>query len=484
MTEQPPTLPLVLLLLILLLGGCSSAGGPDAPGTTAAPAAELAIANVTVIDAAAGSRRNRTLLITDGRIVGELDQTASFSAQRTIDGSGRYLIPGLWDMHVHVTYEPALKDGLADLFLDYGITSVRDTGGLLPLLEPVVERWRSAAATAPNLYFSGPLLDGSRVVYDGDDRPEIGTANPDAATAQRNVATLERAGADFIKIYELVSPEVFVALADAADAAGLPIAAHVPLSLDASQAGARLDSLEHLRNLELACSEHADELLAERRQRLEDDTELSGYALRSTLHREQRSRAFTALDVDSDRCQAVLVHYQNTTQVPTLRLNTISRFSPAARPDWTRALADLPQPLADTWLRTARYYAERPNELGLKSAAWSLTLVNAMHERGIAIGAGTDTPIAQAIPGYSLHTELERLVAAGLAPLAALDAATRIPARFLGLDQEVGSISTGQRADLLLLRADPLTAIENTRQIDLVILGGRVVRSFSEGEDS
>ena len=96
-----------------------------------------------------------------------------------------------------------------------------------------------------------------------------------------------------------------------------------------------------------------------------------------------------------------------------------------------------------------------------------------MHDRGVAIGAGTDTPISLAIPGYSLHTELELLVRAGLSPLEALESATLVPARFLSLDDEMGGIAVGQRADLVLLDANPLEDIRNTRRIAGVVTRGR-----------
>ncbi|MEM1231004.1 MAG: amidohydrolase family protein [Pseudomonadota bacterium] len=449
---------------------------PEVPAETF----DLAIDAVALVDAVSERRDARTLYVRDGRIARIEPATAPrLPAARRVDGSGRVLIPGLWDMHVHVIYEPELTATMADLFLDYGITSVRDTGGLLEPLVPVVERWRSADVAAPHIYFSGPLLDGSVVVYDGDDRPEIGIGNGDIERAWANFARLQDAGVDFIKIYELVAPEVFAELTALADAAGLPIAAHVPLSMTADVAGPRVDSMEHLRNIELACSDEATALLTDRRARIAGAGPGGGYALRSALHAEQRPRALASLQVDSPRCQQVIQALRNTIQVPTMRLNTIGGYSPLARADWREALAQLPESVSARWLERAEYFAGLMAARATDTVDWNFALVRALDAADVPIGAGTDTPIAQAIPGYSLHTELERMVDAGLSPRTALAAATLRPAEFFDLRDRMGELVVGQQADLVLLDADPLEDIRNTRAIALVVLAGEVVRDLT-----
>ena len=124
----------------------------------------------------------------------------------------------------------------------------------------------------------------------------------------------------------------------------------------------------------------------------------------------------------------------------------------------------------------ANYFAEQPSDLGIQMSDWSLALVGEMQRRGVPIGAGTDTPIGQAIPGYSLHTELERLVDAGLTEREALRAATVQPATFFREQEKRGEIRVGMEADLLLLKRNPLQDIRNTRSIEAVISNGRRVR--------
>ena len=471
-----PSLPhlLCLSLLALAFGACK-----QRDPAVAVPAYDLAIASVTPVDAVSGTRDPQTVLLRDGRIVALVPPTTPLEDdKRRIDGSGRFLIPGLWDLHVHITYEPALADTFAAQLLDYGITSVRDTGGVLPALLPAVERWRSSTEPTPHLYFGGPLLDGRLVVYDGAARPLIGVGHRGAEAARARVAELKAVGASFIKIYEMVEDEVFDALVAAAAEAQLPIAAHVPLAVDPLRAGPALASLEHLRNLDLACADEAETMLAERRARIQDTADGGGFELRRAMHQEQRTRAYAGVAVDSKRCRAVQDAFSNTVHVPTLRLNTISRFSPAARADWQEALSALPTSLAERWLSQARSFQGRGTELALRYSEWSLTLTRALADRGAPIGAGTDTPIAQAIPGYALHTELERLVDAGLTPRQALAAATVAPARFFRWPPErEGRVAVGHPADLLLLDANPLDAIKNTRSISAVVLRGELVRT-------
>lgn len=449
-----------------LFAGCQTA--------SVSPPADLAILGVTVIDSAHGVRAGQDVRVGGGSVlsVSRAGDSAP-RALRVIDGRGKFLIPGLWDMHVHTTYDPEITSVLPELFLSYGITSVRDTGGLLDELEPVISSWRAAEAVAPRVFYSGPLLDGTKVVYDGVGRPEIGIANPSGAAARANVARLQRAGVDFVKIYELVSPEVFAVLVAAARDAGLPIAAHVPLAVPAEQAGPQVDSMEHLRNIELACSGSAREQLQERRARLEKPGDLSGYDLRRSLHGAHHGRAREAFDEAT--CDKVLAALGETIQVPTLRLNTVISHPPYERSDWQEHLKHLPEAARLRWSTRATEFSKVAGSLDPALARWSLELVGRLYRAGVPLGAGTDTPIGLALPGYSLHTELERLVEAGLTPLEALEAATLQPARFFDLQDSMGQIQKGHVADLVLLEANPLDDIRNTRRIYRVISRGQVI---------
>lgn len=437
-------------------------------------AADLAIRNVTVIDAVHGVRAGQTVVVDSGRIVAVQDAGESVHATNTVDGAGRYLIPGLWDFHVHLTYDPRLTAAMPGLFLNHGITSVRDTGGELQAVLAAVAPMRADSATAPRVFYAGPLLDGEYVVYTGEGRPALGIANPDVATARANIARLAEAGVDFVKIYEMVSPEVFEVLVAEARARNLPIDGHVPLSMRAREVGPRVQSLEHLRNIEMDCASRPDALLAERRRRLRNTERVNGFTLRTSLHNLQRLPSVAAYN--EAECAQVLTAMGTTIQVPTLRLNALGIQPPFTRTDWQATLDKLPQDVATEWATAGQRATQaagpmRDNTYG----EFSLHLVKQMHDAGVPIGAGTDTPIGFAAPGYSLHNELEMLVRAGLPPIEALRAATLRPAEFFGKAGEMGTIAPGMLADLVLLSADPLADITNTKRIEAVVTKGRLL---------
>jgi len=349
--------------------------------------------------------------------------------------------------------------------------------GLMHEILPVVEKMRAEGALAPRVFFSGPLLDGNFVVYDGVSRPEIGTRNATPDDAKAMIAELKSQGVDFIKIYELVTADVFAAMVEAANEHELPIDSHVPLSLRASTAGPSVDSIEHLRNIELDCASNAAELHETRLEALKNPDDLSGYELRSSLHSLQRIPAIS--NYDEARCDRTIAALKSTTQVPTLRLNGLSLVPPYTRDDWDDALSRIPEDAREGWRAESNerpYDASDTNGDFLRFAEWSVFLVERMHDQGVPIAAGTDTPIGLSVPGYSLHSELEMLVRSGLSPLEAIGAATVVPARYFSLQDEMGTIDVGMKADLVLLDADPLADISNSKRISAVISKGRLVQ--------
>jgi imidazolonepropionase-like amidohydrolase len=358
------------------------------------------------------------------------------------------------------------------LFLSYGITSVRDTGGLMHKMLPIVEKMRAKDAIAPRVFFAGPLLDGNFVVYDGESRPEIGVRNATPDDARTMIRNLKEQGVDFIKIYEMVSPAVFDAMVETANELGLPIDSHVPLSMRASTAGPPVDSIEHLRNIELDCAGNAPTLHETRLELLRNPDGLSGFELRSSLHSLQRLPAIA--NYDEARCDQALEALRSTTQVPTLRLGALNLAQPSLRDDWQDALSRIREDAREEWAATAVEVAENPDGEFTAFGEWALFLTGRMHDRGIPVGAGSDTPIFLAVPGYSLHSELEMLVRAGLSPLDAIRSATVRPAEFFSLADEMGTIDAGKRADLVLLDANPLENIANTKEITAAVSKGKI----------
>lgn len=435
------------------------------------PVQKTAIENVTLIDALNGVRENQTIVFEGDRITSIGSEKAEDVAER-IDGTGKYVIPGLWDMHVHLTATEFFGDSMLPLMLTYGITSVRDTGALLDNIVPWLEKVQRGPIPAQRVFYAGPLLDGEFIVYDGSGfaRPDTGVANTVPERAEVTVAELKRQGASFIKIYEMVTPEMFHALVDAAEKEGLPIAAHVPLSTRASEVGGRLDSMEHLRNVLIDCTSDADDQVYARREMLKNEEAKLGGDLRAAIHLDQRRKAM--LTLDEAQCDRTIQALLGTIQVPTLSLGNRFGGQLGKREDWLEAVSRLPEPAKSVWMDIGTAETEA-DEFRLAFAEAQRELVARMYEAGVTFGAGTDIPIPPSVPGHSLHLELESLVAAGLSPLDAIGAATLTPAKFFSLESELGSIDVDKRADLVILSANPLDDIRHTQSIDGVIIQGR-----------
>ena len=459
----PKLTPFALVLCAALLPGCSE----DAPEPI-----DLVINNVTVVDAVNPVRSNQTVLIDQGRIVDIVsgNSAAEVTAREQIDGSGRYLIPGLWDFHVHFTFDERFTDAMAGLFLYYGVTQVRDTGALLEDLLPVVETLRNAGPRAPSIWYAGPLLDGKDVVYDGVKFPGLGIANPTPESARANIAEIHAAGASFLKIYEMVSPDVFAAIVDEARARNLPIDGHVPLSMRARDVAPNVQSLEHLRNYEMDCVSDPEIWLAARQQELANAANEPGNVLRSRLHTLQRLTAIT--NEDPVVCAETTQALKATITVPTLRMNSMDLIVPFEREDFDQAMDLIPQNVSQEWREAKLALARSTEPVDTTFAEWSLRRTGELHAAGVPIAAGTDTPIGWSIPGYSLHTELEQYVQVGMTPLEALHSATIKPAEFFGLEGEMGQIKTGFVASAVLVSKNPADNITHTRSIEGVINQG------------
>ena len=315
---------------------------------------------------------------------------------------------------------------------------------------------------------------GGDVVYDGINLPGLGVANATPEEARANITSIHEAGASFLKIYEMVTPEVFEAIVDEAGQRGLPIDGHVPLSMRARQVASKVQSLEHLRNYELDCVADPDALRATRLAELANEAGEPGSALRARLHRLQRIPAI--LDEDDTECLASTEALKSTISVPTLRLNSMRLNVPLLRDDFDAALALTPASVQTDWGNAKTQLMSTEQSIDTTFDEWSMRRTGELHAVGAPIAAGTDTPIGWSIPGYSLHTELEQFVEVGMTPKEALYAATVRPAEFFGLEAEMGQLAEGYLADAVLVNANPLEAIANIRSVDTVIYRGRLLR--------
>lgn len=464
------------LALLCLLGSLLACNTPD----NALEQATLAITSVHVIDAERGLQENRTVFLRDDKIlaVHPAGEVAVPDQVPSVDGSGKYLIPGLWDAHVHLAFEPDISPAMFRLFLVNGITSIRDTGGKLDLVKP----WKDAAAaapeSAPRVMIAGPLIDGRPRVYDGSSpgRPELAVEAGTVEEVRAIVAELDAAGVDLLKAYEMLSPPVYRALLEEAEKRGLPVTGHVPLSMDVvSASSAGLRSIEHMRNLEMSCTDNWEQLLEVRRVNLREGRGEAGGDLRSRLHQMHRTYAIEHADSLTRAGVLAALAENGTWLVPTLTIVMARVNRVYARESWREQYQYLPDSAAARWTRNSLVAADLPIDTSSRIfAAWGQDMVSRLPAAGVGIMAGTDCPIAFLTPGFSLHEELRLLVESGLTPIQALEAATVRPAEYFNLQDSLGTIESGKLADLVLLRANPLEDITNTQTIESVIRAGKL----------
>jgi imidazolonepropionase-like amidohydrolase len=419
-------------------------------GTNGPAACALAITNVTVIDGRdSGARRDQTVVIDGNRIVlAGPSRSTRAACGRTIDGTGKFLIPGLWDMHVHTTVVGG-RDVLA-LYIANGVTGVRDMAGEWPTLT----RWRAEIAAGqlvgPRIVASGPYLEGGDVPI-----PHILARTPEEGRAA--VDSLVALGADFVKVHGRLSRDTYFAIARRARERGIAFAGHVSQAIGAaaaSDSGQR--SIEHLLGIPAPCT--TAESLALRPR----------FAVQAALGRCS-SRDLTPLYARFVR--------NETWVTPTFT----AAYEIALWP--TRALPgdSVAHYLPDTLRRFVLQIFPMPDSIppgadsvGRAMFAKRLAQVTAMHRAGVRILTGTDAPLRNSPPGFGLHEELTLLARGGLSPFEIVRAATLEAARYLRMTDSLGTIAPGQLADLVLLDADPLRDIGNTRRIVAVIANGRL----------
>ena len=442
----------------------------------------IIIKHATLIDAANPVRENMTVVL-QGDVIQSIVESGSvmIDAQEDtiVDAKGKFLIPGLWDAHVHLTFIPELDYKTAyDLFLANGITSIRDTGAVLSKLQPAIDYANENPDKTPRLFYSGPLIDGSLRVYKGKEPgfPELSIGVDEDTDSEAMVNALIDRGASFLKTYEMLSTKTFLSLLSIAKEKNLRVTGHIPLSIDLIEAiDAGLGGMQHIRNLDLACANNAEEILKQRQALLKNTDLLPGSALRTKIHQLQR---FVAIgNLDEERCIKVIRHLaaNNVFQTPTLTINTLDSKRFYADQEWHDTYQFLPKTLQKNWyIGSIDMAKEEVSENDKIFEDWSMKIVSLFNKNGVKIIAGTDTPIGFLTPGYSLHKELELLVEAGLTPLQALRSATITPAEFFNLESKMGTIEPGKYADLVILNGNPLDSIINTQNIHMVIAKGEI----------
>jgi imidazolonepropionase-like amidohydrolase len=412
-----------------------------------APAQTIAITDVTLIDGTGSAPRvGATVMISGNRISKIVDGKPDLDGiHEVVDGNGKFLIPGLWDMHTHLAY---VGDVICATLVAYGVTSVRDPGGALDTVDWFRARIEQGSLVGPRIFRAGPVLDGLKP--SSRDRLVIETADD----GQRAVSFVKSRGVDFIKVHNGAPPAAYFAMLAEAKKQGVAVVGHIPYDVDPGEAiDAGHQSVEHIVSL------------------------FEGPVRRKVAEGMTQERAIAEFtDADAARLARKMVT-KGTWFDPTLvtywyrahqwevraandpRERYVTASARAFQKDWT-PLPDKPE-------------IRRALATGFERF---LEITRILHREGVRFLVGTDLCAPLTYPGSSVHEELAWLVKAGLTPMEAIVAGTRNGAEAVGRLADMGTIEKGKLADLVLLDANPLADITNTQKISAVVANGRLFK--------
>ncbi|MGB2900520.1 MAG: amidohydrolase family protein [Candidatus Acidiferrum sp.] len=428
------------------------------PAQKSSSDAPLVLNHVTVVDVRTGTLQPEQTVIIEGDHIAFAGPNKSAKDSRhahVVNGRNLFVIPGLWDMHVHLVFGdwfPDAQEISLPLLVANGVTGVRDMGSELGIVQGWRNEIEAGRLIGPRIRTSGPMLDGPKPRFPSS----IAVATPD--DARRAVADLKRSGADFIKLQSLIPRDAVFAIADEAKKQEIAFEGHVPDSVRASEMSeAGMKSFEHLIGIFEGSSPAEDDFLK--------GNKTEGRFL--ATYDSSRATALAAVLAKNQTWQCPTLVWErggNLIDASDFSKDTRARYVPASWriKTWKRFTDEIAQGYGTDDLATRRKFIEK-----------ELKVVGVLHKAGVPFLAGTDTPAGVHIfPGFSLHEELQRFVAAGFTPLEALQTATLNPARFLGMEDQLGTVEKGKLADLVLLSANPLEDIANTQKVAGVVSNG------------
>lgn len=431
----------------------------------------IVFSHITVVDATGAlPQPDETVVIEGDRIVriGSAQDVLSPKNAQVVDARGLYLIPGLWDMHIHVWD----ADLAFPLFLANGVTGVRSTGG-----QPEdLQHWRKEIAAGvrlgPDLIACGPVVDGDPPIHPGH---SVVVRN--VAEARATVKRLRADGWDCVKVYDNLPRDEYFSVAAEAKTRHLPFVGHVPLSvtaIEASNSGQK--SIEHLDGFDYVISPLGEQFRQARLGRIgkpPQPEEMMKLPLRIT---DEINKLADTYDEARASQLFTLLASNHTWQVPTLSVTHVFSCVGTRSMYEDARLQYVSVQERESWQNNPIVHIEIPEYVAGRKRAFkeALRIARSAHKAGVPFLTGTDSGgVPYLYYGFSLHDELALLVQAGFTPMEALQAATLRPAEFLGLADKLGTVTPGKQADLVLLEANPLDDIRNTQKIRAVVVRGR-----------
>jgi imidazolonepropionase-like amidohydrolase len=411
--------------------------------------ADAVVRNVTVIDVEAGKAvPAQTVVVAGGRIVAMHAGTGNgLTATTVIDGTGKFLIPGLFDAHVHLT--PSVEC-FGPMLIANGVTCVRDTGAATDVIISLREQAAKGEIDSPDIVCTGAIIDGDPPVWpfsEPCDTPE---------EARAAVRKLNDAGVDQIKVYSLLAPEVYLAAIDEAHKVGLKVTGHIPNTVTLDEAiRAKQDCIEHMMGMEKLLSELSGD----------DDGERN-----PIWSNFEGFLKYDKVDKAKLRERLKVIREAGTTYCPTVVV--MQGLASGAKDE---AASDARMKYVP---HTIRGFWSQPHYKGFGEWAGQAVpamtaLIGELHRAGIPLLVGTDLANPYVFAGEAVHQEMRNFQESGVPAIDVLRAATIVPAKFCGVDDRLGSIAPGKTASLVLLRASPLDDVSNVSQIEGVMLRGK-----------
>ncbi len=448
----------ILLLSVIFLLACEKVDLSDD---------SILIKNAQIIDIETGEITPGKSIIIENKKITRIFESGSvaYKAATEYDARNGYVIPGLWDLHIHLRGGEELieqNERLLPLYLAYGVTTVRDAGGDLT---PQILQWRAKAEqgelTAPYIYTSGPKLDGLNSTWEGS--LEL-SSTEDVSTA---LDSLEALGVDYVKIYDSrLSRDLYMEILRQTEERSMIVTGHMPMTVMLEEAiDAGLDGIDHLYYV-LKGASSKEALVTDQVRKGELGFWGAVRELAETYDPDKARQLYQRMAEDE------------VAVVPTLYIDEVLSFLHNVDHSGDEMLAYIPEGIQETYARRVNAAMRRDDAAKQFEAEMHQLfrdMIVPMHEAGVMILAGSDNGAynSYVYAGESLHQELRILTESGLTPLQALQTSIRNGSMFFGVEDQIGRVAEGFEGDLVVLSRNPLEKIENTRSIQFVVSNGQ-----------